>query len=163
MPKRATKAAGNVFYEARMAAATCNDRLNSREGAAEELGVDRTRLARIERDLISPYPEEVVMMEDVYSAPQLGPYFCASLCPLGIGRVGETALVDMDRLAINVLAALRGAEQIQRIFLDVVSDGKITPEEVPRLMEIKDFLQGVADRATEMRIWIDKNLKGAGP
>ena len=45
MPKTATKAANNVFYKARMEASSWNDSLKSREGAAEETGVDRTRLA----------------------------------------------------------------------------------------------------------------------
>ena len=35
MPKMATKAANNVFYKARIAAASWNDRLGSREGASE--------------------------------------------------------------------------------------------------------------------------------
>ena len=48
MSKYATKAAGNMFCQARYEAAKFNERLSSREGAAEELGVDRTRLARIE-------------------------------------------------------------------------------------------------------------------
>ena len=34
MPKMATKAADNVFYKARIAAASWNDRLGSREGAS---------------------------------------------------------------------------------------------------------------------------------
>ncbi len=48
MPKMATKAAKNVFYKARIAAASWNDKLSSREGAAEVTGIDRTRLANIE-------------------------------------------------------------------------------------------------------------------
>lgn len=48
MPKTATKASDNEFYKARLAASSCNDRLGSREGASEETGIDRTRLARIE-------------------------------------------------------------------------------------------------------------------
>ena len=43
MPKMATKAADNVFYKARIAAASWNDRLGSREGASEVTGIDRTR------------------------------------------------------------------------------------------------------------------------
>lgn len=54
MPKQATKAADNEFYKARIAASKCNDRLASREGASEELGIDRTRLARIELGRNSP-------------------------------------------------------------------------------------------------------------
>lgn len=75
MPKSATKAAQNVFYLARMEAATCNDRLASREGASEEIGIDRTRLARIELGSLTPYPEEVLLMSEAYGAPQLANHY----------------------------------------------------------------------------------------
>lgn len=64
MPKMATKAADNVFYKARIAAASWNDRLGSREGASEVTGIDRTRLANIELGTINPHPEEVLMLSD---------------------------------------------------------------------------------------------------
>ena len=44
MSKFATKAAANMFCQARYEAAKSNERLSSREGAAEEIGIDRTRL-----------------------------------------------------------------------------------------------------------------------
>lgn len=71
MSKPATKAANSPFYLARMEAAKVNDRFSSREGAADETGIDRTRLARIELDSITPYPEEVMLLADAYDAPQL--------------------------------------------------------------------------------------------
>ena len=71
MPKFATKAADNMFCQARYEAAKFNERLSSREGAAEELGVDRTRLARIELGSVTPYPEEVLLMADIYRAHNL--------------------------------------------------------------------------------------------
>lgn len=71
MPKMATKAADNVFYKARIAAASWNDRLGSREGASEVTGIDRTRLANIELGTINPHPEEVLMLSDTYNAPEL--------------------------------------------------------------------------------------------
>lgn len=46
MPKNPTVAANNVFCIARKEAASFNDSLNSREGASELLGIDRTRIAR---------------------------------------------------------------------------------------------------------------------
>lgn len=67
MPKMATKAADNVFYKARIAAASWNDRLGSREGASEVTGIDRTRLANIELGTINPHPEEVLMLSDTYT------------------------------------------------------------------------------------------------
>lgn len=71
MSKFATKAADNMFCQARYEAAKSNERLSSREGAAEELGIDRTRLARIELGSTVPYQEEVLLMADMYRAPEL--------------------------------------------------------------------------------------------
>ena len=84
MPKMATKAADNVFYKARMAAASWNDRLASREGTSELTGIDRTRLANIELGTVNPHPDEVLMLADTYNAPELQNHFCSRLCPLGI-------------------------------------------------------------------------------
>ena len=76
MGKKATKAADNMYYLARSEAAEFNEDLSSREKAAELVGIDRTRLARIELDTISPYPEEVKAMAKVYNTPEL----CNSYC-----------------------------------------------------------------------------------
>ena len=62
MGKKATKAADNRYYLARSEAAEQNPDFSSREKAAEIIGIDRTRLARIELDTITPYPEEVRAM-----------------------------------------------------------------------------------------------------
>lgn len=64
MSKFATKAAANMFCQARYEAAKSNERLSSREGAAEEIGIDRTRLARIELGSTIPYQEEVLLIRD---------------------------------------------------------------------------------------------------
>lgn len=94
MPKMATKAADNVFYKARIAAASWNDRLGSREGASEVTGIDRTRLANIELGTINPHPEEVLMLSDTYNAPELQNHFCSHLCPLGIGTISPIELEE---------------------------------------------------------------------
>ena len=44
MGREATKAAGNVWYEARKKAAEYDGRLASREGAAEQLGMSASAL-----------------------------------------------------------------------------------------------------------------------
>ena len=78
----ATKAADNVFYKARMEAAKWNDKLSSREGAAEVTGLDRTRIAYIELGTITPYPEEILILADCYNAPELCNHYCARMCPI---------------------------------------------------------------------------------
>ena len=83
MGKKATKAADNMYYLARCEAADSNDDFSSREKAAEIIGIDRTRLARIELDTITPYPEEVEAMAEAYNMPELCNSFCARECPIG--------------------------------------------------------------------------------
>ena len=112
MPKNPTIAANNVFCIARKQAASFNDNLNSREGASEELGIDRTRLARIELGSLNPYPEEVLMMSDVYNAPELNNHYCSRLCPLGIKTIAPAELLRLDRLTIKILSALNDADYI---------------------------------------------------
>lgn len=132
MPKNPTIAANNVFCIARKQAASFNDNLNSREGASEELGIDRTRLARIELGSLNPYPEEVLMMSDVYNAP--------------------------DRLTIKILSALNDADYIPQTLIKVVEDGIITEEEKPEIEKILASLQKISEAATETRIWIEKHM-----
>ena len=96
MGKHITKAAGNVFAEARYHAGTFNDRLLSREGASEELGIDRSRLARIELGSKNPFPDEVLMMSEIYGAPELKNYYCKHMCPLGKDFMKKGKDADME-------------------------------------------------------------------
>ena len=89
MGKKATKTLDNMYYKARMEAAELCDDFTSREKAAELLGIDRTRLARIELETLFPYPEEVAQMAKIYNAPELLNYFCARECPIGKGNVHD--------------------------------------------------------------------------
>lgn len=159
MPRKATKAKDNVFYQARMEAASFNDLFNSRDGAAAKLGIDRTRLSRIELDLLPPYPEEVALLADGYNAPELEPYFCAKVCPLQRGQAPTMKTLSLDRIGINAMAALKNADAVQQKLLDVIQDGKITPDELPQIEEIMAFLKGASQAYEMMKVWLEKYLK----
>lgn len=162
MPKTATKASDNEFYKARIAASPCNDRLGSREGASEETGIDRTRLARIELGSLTPYPEEVLLMADTYNAPELGNFYCSKICPLGKKMVPPAEMQNIDRLTIRIIAALGEANEIREAILEVAKDGKITPDEKDQVMEIAGALEQIQITAQELRLWVMKNLTTKG-
>ena len=113
MGKKATKAADNMYYLARCEAADSNDDFSSREKAAEIIGIDRTRLARIELDTITPYPEEVEAMAEAYNMPELCNSFCARECPIGRHSVHEVTIDDFDRLALKVLGSLKDIDSLR--------------------------------------------------
>ena len=132
MSKFATKAAANMFCQARYEAAKSNERLSSREGAAEEIGIDRTRLARIELGSTIPYQEEVLLMADCYKAPELKGNYCREMCPLGknMPKIENTGL---DRISLRMLSSLKKINEAKESLLDITADGIISEEEKPEL------------------------------
>lgn len=142
-----------------MEAAACNDSLNSREGAAELLGIDRTRLARIELGSLNPYPEEVLLMSDAYNAPELNNYFCSRMCPLGKGTIPAAELLHLDRLTIRILSALGNTEFIQKTILEIVKDGIVSDDEQPQVQQILIALENISKAALEIKLWVEKNLR----
>jgi hypothetical protein len=158
MAKKATKAADNIYYKARMEAAATNDKLNSREGAAEVIGIDRTRLARIELDSICAYPEEVLIMSDIYNTPEIENYFCCEQCPIGKHSVPHLEIVDLDRLTIEILSSLKNVSFVKESLVDIVADGIISEDEKPALNDILDSLEKISVEAQKLKLWTQKKL-----
>ena len=156
MPKMATKAADNVFYKARMAAASWNDRLASREGAAEITGIDRTRLANIELGTIFPHPEEVLLLADEYNAPELQNYFCSRMCPLGIGTINTLELSELESVALQLLNVTRSMPEIREGIIDIAADGQIDEEEQPRMKQYMDMLGEVEKKIQTLKLLLKK-------
>ncbi len=62
----------NVYFKARKRAAAYNERLYSREGASELLGISVSTLADYELGNTKVVPvDKVVLMADLYNAPEL--------------------------------------------------------------------------------------------
>lgn len=161
MSRLPTKAAQNIWCIARLEAAKCNEKLSSREGAAEELGIDRTRLARIELGSVRPYPEEALLMADLYNAPELRNLFCKKECPLGCD-LPDWKLEDLDRITVKAIVSFRKITETKESLLDIVEDGIITDDEKPKLDVILKNLDELATVSQNLKIWIAKNLeKGA--
>lgn len=152
----ATKAANSVFYKARMAAKRQNKIFSSRERAAEELIMDRTKLANIELGKITPAPDEIVKMAMTYNAPQLMNHFCAHECPIGRIIAQQANLEGIDRMAIDILNAVHGVSDVNRLILPIVADGVITNEEMPIVERVLESLLRVSKAGAELRIWVDR-------
>lgn len=151
---KATKAAENPYYLARIAAATCNDDLCSREGASALTGIERTRLARIELDVLEPYPDEVRMMAEAYNAPELLNLYCAHGCP--IGRCMDSVLPvctasNIAQLAVQAAISLRNAETVREKLLDICADGIIDESERVDFAQLLDRLGQISKVAHQMQ------------
>lgn len=159
MGKKATKAADNMYYLARSEAAEGNADFASREKTAEIIGIDRTRLARIELDAISPYPEEVKAMSEAYNMPELCNSYCARECPIGRNNVPEVTIDDFDRLALKVLGSLKDIDSLRASLIAISEDGVIEEKERPAFQEILDSLEKISTNAKAPRLWALKNIR----
>ncbi len=158
MGKKATKAADNMYYLARYEASKENDDFTSREKAAEIIGIDRTRLARIELDAINPYPEEVLAMSKTYNCPELCNSYCARECPIGKGSVKEVTIDDFDRLALKVLGSLKDIDTLRASLIAISEDGIISEGEKPAFQHILDSLEKISTNAKALQLWAIKNI-----
>lgn len=159
MGKKATKAADNIYYLARSEAAENNPSFTSREKAAEIIGIDRTRLARIELDTIPPYPEEVKAMAKAYNTPELCNSYCARECPIGRNSVPEVTIDDFDRLALKVLGSLKDIDSLRASLIAISEDGVIDESEKPAFQEILDSLEKISANAKALQLWAIKNIR----
>ncbi len=159
MSKKATKAADNMYYIARCEAAECNPDFSSREKAAELVGIDRTRLARIELDTIAPYPEEVKAMAEVYNTPELCNSYCARECPIGKNSVTEVTIDDFDRLALKVLGSLKDIDGLRASLISISEDGYIDESEQEAFQDILDSLEKISTNAKALQLWAIKNIR----
>lgn len=157
MANLTAKTSSNIFYKARCEAATHNEQLSSREGAADYMSIDRGRLYRIESGIAVPYPEEIRLMADLYNAPELENYYCRTMCPLG-SEIPKAELADMDRITIRTLSTFRKIGETKEMILDITEDGVIDENEKPQLEEILKNLEEVEEIAQSMKLWIKKNL-----
>ena len=159
MGKKATKAADNMYYLARCEAENNNPDFSSREKSAEIIGIDRTRLARIELDTIVPYPEEVKAMAEAYNTPELCNSYCARDCPLGRDSVKEVTIDDFDRLALKVLGSLKDIDDLRASLIAISEDGVIDAKEEAAFQDILDSLEKISNNAKALQLWAMKNIR----
>ena len=157
MSNVAASTCANVFYQARCKASTHNEQLRSRESAADIMLIDRGRLYRIESGLANPYPEEVLLMADLYNAPELRNYFCTTMCPLG-KDLPTVAVQDLDRITIRVLNTFRKVSETRELLLDITEDGVISPEERGDMQKILATLEEMEQVTQSLKLWVKKNL-----
>jgi len=163
MGRDAKKAAGNPWYEARINAAKYDDRLSSREGAAERLGMSAPSVADAELGLTKFMPvDKAVLMADAYNAPHLLNHYCLNECPIGCRRPLSDEDLDIDRVTVRLLKNLKVSQlnDIKDKLLDIAEDGVISDEEKPDLKEVMEYLNELARALSELQTVSQKVLNG---
>lgn len=153
----------NVYFRARKQAALYNERLYSREGAAELLGVSVSTLADYELGNTKVVPvDKVVLMADLYGCPELKTGYCKYECPIGKSLSLATKVGGVEGIALRFLKEFDSAEMqvMLKQLVDIAADGIISEDEKPELEEIINKLDKMAVVISEMKLLGEKALKG---
>ena len=153
----------NVYFKARKKAAAYNERLYSREGAAELLGISVSTLADYELGNTKVVPvDKVVLMADLYNSPELITGYCLRECPVHGFLPLATEEKSIQGIALRLLRGFNEEElkHMKDDLIDITEDGIISDDEVPRLKAILERLDKMAETISEMKIVGEKYIKG---
>lgn len=154
--------AETMYFRCRKEAALRNDRLNSRAGAAEALGISESSLAKHELGITKVVPVDLVaLMADLYGCPELKANYCKNECPLGRDLTLATEVSPIERVTLNILSGLSTGkiEQIKQQLIDIAADGVIDSSEAPQMREIVDYLGRLAKSVAELQLLCEKQLR----
>lgn len=159
MGKEPTKAIDNIYCKCRKSAAKYNDTLNSREGAAELLGVSVSSLADYELGNTKIVPvDKVVLMADLYNAPELSNNYCANECPIGCRMNVPTEIFSLAETTVKLLSAFSSSkiENFKSELLDISEDGKIDENERVRFDNVVGNLDKISKAIGELQLLAKK-------
>lgn len=152
----------NVYFKARKKAAVYNERLHSREGAAELLGISVSTLADYELGNTKVVPvDKVVIMADIYNSPELIAGYCMRECPVHGFLPLATEEKSIQGIALRLLRRFNenDLKTMKEDLIDITEDGIISDDEVPRLKAILERLDNMAETISEMKIVGEKYIK----
>lgn len=153
----------NMYFKARKQAAIYNERLYSREGASELLGISVSTLADYELGNTKVVPvDKVVLMADLYNCPELITGYCMRECPIHGFLPLATEEKSIQGIALRLLKGFNeeSLKTIKKDLIEITEDGVISHEELPKLKEIMERLESIAEVISEMKIVGDKYIKG---
>lgn len=153
----------NIYFRARKNAAAYNERLYSREGAAELLGISVSTLADYELGNTKVVPvDKAVLMADLYNCPELKTGYCKHECPIGKSMPLATEVSGIEGIALRLIREFdpENIRQMERSLIDIAADGIISDDEKPELKAILERLDELAIVISEMKLVGEKALRG---
>lgn len=152
----------NMYFQARKEAALYNDKLLSREGASELMGVSVSTVADYELGITKVVPvDKVVLMADLYNCPELKTSYCKHECPIGKTMPIATKTTGIEGIALRIIKEFDPDKirEMEKSLIDIASDGIISNDEVPGIKAILKRLDEMALAISEMKIVGEKALR----
>lgn len=155
MGRGALKAQGNVWYHARIEASKWNEKLSSRAGAAEAVGMSEDAIKNTELGLEKVMPvDKAVLLADAYNSPELLNYYCLHECPIGRMHPISDKVLGIERVTVKLLKSLNveKLEELKERMIEIAEDGEISKDEIDDLDGVISYLDELSVTVSELRI-----------
>lgn len=153
----------NIYRTCRKRAAINNNSLASMEKAAEQLGISVSSLNQYELGITKTVPVDmVVLMSDVYNAPELRNHYCKMECPIGKRLPLATDVDDLKGITLRLLDRLKSddIEMLKSRMVRIAKDGVVDDAEMRDFREIVEVLQVLATEIDELRVLAEQITRG---
>lgn len=161
MTKMSILGKDNPFYKARIASS--KESFKSRCDTAKDIFISRRRLEEIETGKREPYTDELLIMAEAYDAPYLVEHYCNHICKIGqkFGCKYVENKGDAYKATVMFIKSLKEAEQAKENILEILSDGKISKNEISMLDEAISKLNETMTDIINLKIALEKEkIKG---
>lgn len=148
----------NIYFRCRKEAAIYNQALSSREGAAELLGISVSSLAKYELGITKTVPVDVVvLMSDLYNAPELRPQYCKHECPIGkmMNLATEINTVEITAIRLIKKLGITEVENIKERLLDI-ADCPDRASKMENLEYVMTRLSSLQECISELMLYGEK-------
>lgn len=118
-----------------------------------------SRLEKIENNIQSPRPEDVVLMAKVYNEPRLCNYYCVHECEIGKTNVPSVDTVhDLPQITMKLLSNLNSLNKDKERIIDITADGEISEDERNDFEVFRKHLSDMSLAIEALKIWANKQL-----
>jgi transcriptional regulator with XRE-family HTH domain len=149
----------NMYFKARKQAAEYDDRLSSREGASELIGVSESTLADYELGGTKVVPvDKVCLMAEYYHSPELKNWYCKNECPIGKDMPIATELKGIEGVVLKMLQEFssdRMNDMLTRL-IDIAQDGEVTEQEIGALKMTMNWASDMEMALSQFRLSAEK-------
>ncbi len=130
----------------------------SREYAAEQIGISDDKLERIENEKQLPNPQDVLIMSDVYQAPELCNYYCHRDCEIGRQYVPEVPKAELPGIILRLLDSVYAVQDIEKILVKITADDVIEESEVDDLAHAQYILERLSIMIEALQLCIERKI-----
>ena len=131
----------------------------TRAQASEVLGwITEDRIVKIEHEISTPHPDEVLAMSVAYKKPRLCNHYCANECPIGQEYVPEIKVKDLSQIVLEMLASLNSIQKRKERLIEITADGEISGDEIADFVHIQEELERISITVETLQLWSERML-----